>query len=85
MFFGGCYPVNAEAVTPSRLLRIDGDALRRKIRDNPNLALCGLASASHHQNFLVAQIDQIKLRSAQQRIADFLIQQCRTRRGVPGR
>jgi CRP-like cAMP-binding protein len=81
MFLGGRYPANAEVVTPSRLLKIDGDNLRRNIRENSDLALCMLASASHHLKFLVEQIEQIKLLSAPQRIADFLIQQCRTRCG----
>lgn len=81
MFLGGRYPANAEVVAPSRLLKIDGEVLRRKIRDNPNLALCMLASASHHLKFLVDQIEQIKLLSAPQRIADFLVEQCRTRQG----
>ena len=82
MFLGGRYPANAEVVAPSRLLKIDGEVLRRKIRDNPNLALCMLASASHHLKILVEQIEQIKLLSAPQRIADFLVQQCRTRDGA---
>lgn len=81
MFLGGRYPANAEVVAPSRLLKIDGEVLRRRIRENPDLALCMLASASHHLKFLVEQIEQIKLLSAPQRIADFLIQQCRTRCG----
>lgn len=81
MFLGGRYPANAEVAAPSRVLKIDGENLRRTIRENPDLALCMLASASHHLKFLVEQIEQIKLLSAPQRIADFLIQQCRTRRG----
>ncbi len=82
MFLGGRYPANAEVVAPSRLLKIDGEVLRRKIRENPDLAMCMLASASHHLKFLVEQIEQIKLLSAPQRIADFLVQQCRTRQGA---
>lgn len=82
MFLGGRYPANAEVVAPSRLLKIDGEVLRRKIRENPDLALCMLASASHHLKFLVEQIEQIKLLSAPQRIADFLVQQCRVRHGA---
>lgn len=82
MFLGGRYPVNAEVAAPSRLLKIDGEALRRKIRENPDLALCMLASASHQLKSLVEQIEQIKLLSAPQRIADFLIQQCRRRQGA---
>lgn len=82
MFLGGRYPANAEVVAPSRLLRIDGDTFRRKIRDNPNFALCMLASASHHLKSLIEQIEQIKLKSAPQRIADFLIKQSNAHRGA---
>jgi CRP-like cAMP-binding protein len=81
MFLGGRYPANAEVVVPARLLRIDGEALRREIRKDPDLALCMLASASHHLKFLVEQIEQIKLLSAPKRIALFLVEECRSKRG----
>jgi CRP-like cAMP-binding protein len=81
MFLGGRYPVSAEVVTASRLLRIDGDLLRRRIREQPDLALSMLASASYHLKALVEQIEQIKLLSAPQRIADFLIRLCPVREG----
>lgn len=76
IFLGGRYPVSAEVVTTSRLLRIDGEMLRRRIREQPDLALSMLASASHHLKFLVEQIEQIKLLSGPQRIADFLVRLC---------
>ena len=41
-----------------------------------------LASASRHLKFLVEQIEQIKVLSAPQRIADFLIDQCAQREGA---
>jgi CRP-like cAMP-binding protein len=82
MFLGGRYPASAEVVAPARLLRIDGDLLRRRIRENPDLALAMLASASRHLKFLVEQIEQIKVLSAPQRIADFLIDQCAQREGA---
>lgn len=81
MFLGGRYPANAEVVVPARLLRIDGEALRRQIKQDPDLALCMLASASYHLKFLVEQIEHIKLLSAPKRIATFLIQECRTASG----
>lgn len=81
IFLGGRYPVAAEVVTPSRLLRIDGDMLRRKIREQPDLALSMLASASYHLKALVEQIEQIKLLSAPQRIADFLVRLCPIKEG----
>jgi CRP-like cAMP-binding protein len=81
MFLGARYPVGAEVVTPSRLLRVDGEALRRRIREQPDLALSMLASASSHLKALVEQIEQIKLLSAPQRIADFLVRLCPAREG----
>jgi CRP-like cAMP-binding protein len=73
IFLGGRYPVSAEVVTPSRLLRFDGESLRRRIREQPDLALSMLASASYHLKALVEQIEKIKLLSAPQRAADFLV------------
>lgn len=81
IFLGGRYPVSAEVVTASRLLRVDGEALRRRIREQPDLALSMLASASYHLKALVEHIEKIKLLSAPQRIADFLIGLCPVHEG----
>lgn len=81
IFLGGRYPVSAEVVTTSRLLRVDGETLRRRIREQPDLALSMLASSSYHLKALVEQIEQIKLLSAPQRIADFLVRLCPAREG----
>ena len=81
IFLGGRYPVSAEIATTARLVRIDGELLRRRIREQPDLAFSMLASASHHLKFLVEQIEQIKVLSAPQRIADFLIKLCPVREG----
>jgi len=82
IFLGGRYPVGAEVVTPSRLLRVDGELLRKRIREQPDLALAMLASASYHLKALVEQIEQIKLLSAPQRIADFLVRLCPVKDGA---
>jgi CRP-like cAMP-binding protein len=81
MFMGGHYPVCAETATNARLLKIDAATLRRAITESPEVAMSMLASVSHHVKFLVEQIEQIKLLSAPQRIADFLLQQCPCREG----
>ncbi len=81
IFLGGRYPVSAEVATTARLVRIDGDLLRRRIHEQPDLAFSMLASASYHLKFLVEQIEQIKVLSAPQRIADFLIKLCPAREG----
>ncbi|WP_290997509.1 Crp/Fnr family transcriptional regulator [Hyphomicrobium sp.] len=81
MFLGGRYPASAETVAPSRLLKIDGEAFRTRIRERPELAMSMLASASYQLKMLVEQIEQIKVRSAPQRIADFLIRLAPAREG----
>lgn len=82
MFLNGRYPAGAEVVCPARLLKVDGKRLRRKIHDNPDLALCMLASASRHLKLLVEQIEEIKILSGPRRIADFLVRLCPARNGA---
>lgn len=81
IFLGGRYPASAETVTPARLLKVDGAAFRTRIEERPALAMSMLASASYQLKFLVEQIEQIKVRSAPQRIADFVIRMTRIRHG----
>lgn len=81
MFLDGTYPASAEVVSPARLLKIQGAALRRKIHNDPDLALCMLASASRHLKLLVEQIEEIKNRSGPRRIAEFLVRLCPGRGG----
>jgi CRP-like cAMP-binding protein len=81
MFLGGRYPVSAEVVTDTRLIRVDGQMLRRRIAEQPELALSMLASASYHLKSLVEQIEHIKLLSAPQRLADFLVRLSPVREG----
>ena len=79
IFLGGRYPASGETVAPSRLLRVDGAAFRARIEERPALAMSMLASASYQLKFLVEQIEQIKVRSAPQRIADFLVRMTHVR------
>jgi CRP-like cAMP-binding protein len=69
IFGGGRYPTSAETVSAARLLRIDGDVFRAQICERPELALSMLASASKHLDHLTEQIEQIKVRSAPQRLS----------------
>ncbi|MGI9385394.1 MAG: Crp/Fnr family transcriptional regulator [Methyloligellaceae bacterium] len=82
MFLGGQYPASAEVVSPARLLRVEGSALRRRIRQEPDLAFSMLASASRHLKLLVEQIEEIKIRSGPRRVADFLVRLCPCRDGA---
>ncbi|RTL71472.1 MAG: Crp/Fnr family transcriptional regulator [Hyphomicrobiales bacterium] len=81
MFLGGRYPASAEVVAGGRILRIDGETLRRHIKERPEIALSMLASSSYHLKFLVEQIEQIKLLSAPRRVARFLLELCRVQSG----
>jgi CRP-like cAMP-binding protein len=73
MFLGGRYPVAAEAVVPSRVMHIESDALRRKVAERPEIAFAMMASMSRHLKVLVDQIEKMKLLSADQRVAEFLL------------
>jgi CRP-like cAMP-binding protein len=73
MFRDGRYPASAEAVSSSRLLRVDGQVLRAAIMQNPRISFEMLAATSQHLRRLVEQIEQLKAQSAPKRIAGFLL------------
>ena len=75
MFLGGRYPASCEAVSASRILKIDAANLRRAVLVEPQLAFDMLAAASMRLRQLVDEIEQLKARSAPQRIADFFVKQ----------
>ena len=75
MFLGGRYPASCEAVSPARILKIDAANLRRAVLEQPQLAFDMLAAASMRLRQLVDEIEQLKARSAPQRIADFFVKQ----------
>lgn len=66
------YPAAAEAVTDVRLLRLSGAALLEQMRLRPELCPAMLAACYIHLHALVAQLEQLKARTAPQRVADFL-------------
>jgi CRP-like cAMP-binding protein len=82
MFRGGRYPASAEAVSPARLLRIDGQALRDAIMRNPQISFEMLAATALHLRRLVEQVEQLKAQSAPKRIASFLLSLTAVRRGT---
>jgi CRP/FNR family transcriptional regulator, dissimilatory nitrate respiration regulator len=81
MFLGGPYPASCEAVSPARLLKIEAANLRRAVLAEPQLAFDMLAAAAMRLRQLVDEIEQLKARSAAQRIADFLVRQANTAAG----
>lgn len=81
MFMGGQYPACATTVTDTRIVKIDGQALRNMIRSNPDVAFALLAASSRHQRYLVDQIEQIKVLPGSRRVANFLVKLCPQGRG----
>lgn len=67
------YPVSAESITPSRLLRLDATRLRNMLQTDPVLATSMLAATYVHLQQLVEQVEQLKARSGVQRVAEFLL------------
>ena len=82
MFLGGRYPVAAEAVVRSRVMHVESDALRRKVAERPEIAFAMMASMSRHLKVLVDQIEKMKLLSADQRVAEFLLGLCGEKTGA---
>jgi CRP-like cAMP-binding protein len=81
MFLGGRYPASCEAASPARILKIDAAKLRRAVLDQPQLAFDMLAAASMRLRQLVDEIEQLKAKSAPQRIAGFFVKQALTAAG----
>lgn len=67
------YPVSAETITDSTVVRIDATRLRREMQADPQLAIGLLAATYVHLQSLVAQVEQLKARSGVQRVAEFLL------------
>lgn len=70
------YPVTAEVVAPSRLLRLPSSGIHSSVRDDPEFAMSMLASTSRHLHELVRQIEQLKTQTGEQRVARFLAGLC---------
>ncbi len=82
VFAGKAFPVSAEAVSNSRLLKIPADALLHQIRQDAEVALSMLASTSMHLHNLVQQIEQLKVHTGAQRVAEFLASLCECDHGA---
>lgn len=81
-FRGSVYPVNAEAVTEARLLRVDAPAMLNRMRENPEICMAILSATYLHLQGMVQQIEQLKARSGAQRVGEFLLQFCSARYGA---
>lgn len=70
---GERYPATAIAATSVTLVHIEAAALRREIRATPEIGFAMFAATTQHLNQLVRQIEQLKLQSGDERVAEFLL------------
>lgn len=80
-FIGGRYPANAEAAEDVRLCLFTVASVKRLIGENPSIALAMLGSIAGHLHHIVADLEQLKTRRADQRLGVFLLGICGERRG----
>lgn len=73
LFDRASYPVNAAAIQDCRALVIPGDSFIRHLSENGEIALGVLAAMSRRLRSLVRQVEQLKLKSTTERVADFLV------------
>jgi len=70
---GGRYPATAIAATDVAVARISADALRAEISAQPEVGFAMIAATAQHLHHMVRQIEQLKLQSGDERVADFLL------------
>jgi CRP-like cAMP-binding protein len=73
---GDPYLATAETVSDARVVRIPADHVVRSIQEMPEIALAMIASTSHHMQHLVQQVEQLKVQTGVQRLAEFLASLC---------
>ncbi len=75
---GGAYPVNAQAINDSRLVRIEMARFRKLLEQSPQTCLKILGHMSQRLHGAIQEIDQLTLQNARMRVIQFLL------REVPG-
>ena len=75
-FAGKNYPVSAQAVESSRVVPILTKRLVAELTRSPELALSIMGSLSHQLHSLITEIEQLKTRTATQRVCDFFVRRC---------
>lgn len=76
IFASGRFPVCAETVSDSRLLMLSRKGLLRSLAADPEIALAMLGSLSLRLRHLVETIEHLQVKSAPQRLGDFLLHLC---------
>lgn len=76
MFAQQRYPVCAEAIAASSMLVIGRGGFAASLAADPQIALLMLGSLSKRMRHLVERIEQLQVKSAPQRLGDFLVRLC---------
>lgn len=76
MFLGGEYPATAEVVEDARLLEFEKDFFVHEIITKPNISQGIMGSMAFHLMQMTREIEQLKIFSAEQRLARFLLNLC---------
>ncbi|MCA1907161.1 MAG: cyclic nucleotide-binding domain-containing protein [Magnetospirillum sp.] len=82
MLTGKPYLMTGSALTPIRVLEVPRQALLDDLRASPDLALAMLGSLARHYRQLVQEVKELKLTSASQRLARYLLGLTPRRRGA---
>jgi CRP/FNR family transcriptional regulator, dissimilatory nitrate respiration regulator len=80
-FAGRNYPVSAQAVENSRVVPILTSRIIAELSNSPELALSIMGSLSQQLHSMVVEIEQLKTRTATQRVCDFFIRRCAVEEG----
>nr|WP_282569180.1 Crp/Fnr family transcriptional regulator [Aliiroseovarius sp. S1339] len=70
------YPVSGEAATSCEIMHIPTSVLVQLVKRDPEVALSILSSTFTHLHGLVTQLEQLKAKTAPQRVAEFLLGLC---------
>jgi len=70
---GGFYPVNAQAISDSRLIGVEMAMFRDLLEHSPKTSLKILGYMSKRLHGLVQEIDQLSLQNAKMRVIQFLL------------
>lgn len=71
----GSFPASAKATGESQVILVPKGFFRQQIQNDPDLALRILASMSMHLRFLIETIEDLKLKQAETRVAQWLLRQ----------
>lgn len=77
LYQGSTYPFGAQAVEPSRALRVPASAIKELIKGNGEFAAAMIQSMSQRMQTLELQVEHLSVMTAPQRIGCFLLKLCR--------